>query len=115
MSTTRTRISSDLIATTTRISAALLVTAAFTASANAEYRCDPAPNWTDRAACEAANQGPDALRRFVQTMNTLRINLQFTDYVDFKTAERWDAQRRQTAEEKSSDDNAVKLALSERG
>ena len=55
--------------TVTRISAVLVVAAAFTASANAEYRCAPAPTGIDRRACEAAEQGPDTLRRFVHGLD----------------------------------------------
>ena len=75
-----------MTAKTTRLTTALFVAAAFTASANAEYRCDPAPSWMDRAACEAADKSPDALRQFVQRMDRNRINLEFADYVDLKTS-----------------------------
>jgi hypothetical protein len=99
-----------MIATTSRISAALLVAAAFTASANAEYRCDPAPTAIDRAACQAAAKSPEALRRYVELMNFLRLNLQFSDYVDAKTAQRWDTQRGQMAEQKNAIEDAQKVA-----
>jgi hypothetical protein len=96
-----------MIATITRISAACLVAAAFTASAKAEYRCDPAPGPLDRAACEAAAQGPEALRKYVESMNAIRVNLQFSDYVDLKTAQHWDAQSRQLAEQRKDDTQKV--------
>ncbi len=55
-----------------RLSSALFVAAAFTASAHAEYRCDSPQTWVDRDACKAAEQSPTALRRFVENMNTIR-------------------------------------------
>jgi hypothetical protein len=67
----------------------------------------------DRAACKAAEEGPTALRRFVERMNSIRINLQFSDYVDARTAEAWEAKRRQMAEQKAVED-AQKVASSER-
>ncbi len=102
-----------MTASLTRISSALVVAAAFTANAHAEYRCDPAPTWVDRYACKAAEQGPTELRRFVQNMSSLRINLQFADYVDMKTAQNWEEKRRQTAEQNKAAEDA-KLASSER-
>ena len=101
-----------MTAKTPRITTALLLVAAFSASASAEYRCEPAQKWTDRAACEAADQGPEALRRFVENMNTLRINLRFSDYVDRKTAQRWEAMSRQVAEQKETAEDKQKVASS---
>lgn len=99
-----------MTATTTRISAALILAAAFTASAQAEYRCDSPPSWVDRNACQAAGQGPTDLRRFVQTMNTLRINVLFYDYVNEETAKAWDVQRRQAAAKKDTVEESQKMA-----
>jgi hypothetical protein len=96
----------------TRISAAVLIAVAFSASANAEFRCASAQNWPDRAACEAADQSPEALRRFVENMNTLRINLRFADYVDLKTAQRWEEKSRQLAEQKKNAEDTQKVASS---
>jgi hypothetical protein len=98
---------------TTCLTTAAFVAAALAASANAEYRCDPAPRWMDRAACEAAAQGPEALRRYVESMNAIRINLQFADYVDLKTAQRWQAEERQLAAQKEANDSAQKVARNE--
>lgn len=78
----------------TRISAGIFF-AAVAAAANADYRCDAPPSWVDRDACAAADQGPVALRRFVEQMNSLRINIQFADYVNESTAQKWDSTRRQ--------------------
>ncbi len=94
-----------MTANATRLSAAVFLTVAFS-SANAEFRCASAQNWPDRAACEAADRGPEALRRFVENMNTLRINLRFADYVDLKTAQRWEMQARQVAEQKQAAEDA---------
>ena len=99
-----------MTATTTRIASALVLAAAFTASAQAEYRCDTAPSWIDRSACQAADQGPDALRRFVQNMNSIRINIQFADYVDEQRANSWDAQRRKMASQKDAVEDTQKVA-----
>lgn len=79
-------------AKTVRIAAALLATG-FAAAAHAEYRCDPAPSWVDRAACKAAEQGPNELRRFVEAMNSLRINIRFEHYVNPALARQWDQKR----------------------
>jgi hypothetical protein len=98
--------------TISRLSTALLFTAVC-AGANAEYRCAPAPNWMDRDACKAAEQGPDALRRFVQRMSSIRINLQFSDYVDARTAQGWGAKPRQTAERKDTIEDTRKVASSD--
>ena len=99
-----------MTATTTCISAALILAAGFTASAQAEYRCDAPPSWVDRNACQAAEQSPTALRRYVQTMNTLRINVSFYDYVNAQTAKAWDAQRRQAALQKDTVEASQKVA-----
>ena len=80
-----------MTATTTRISAVLVLAAAFTASANAEYRCAAASSGLDKRACDAAEQGPDALRRFVYRWDHQMSNLMFSDYVDAKTARAWEA------------------------
>ena len=103
-----------MTATPTRIASALVLAAAFTASAQAEYRCDNAPSWIDRSACQAADQGPDALRRFVQNMNSIRINIQFADYVNEQRADAWDAQRRKMAAQEQNVENAQKVASNER-
>jgi len=103
-----------MTATTTRIASALVLAAAFTASAHAEYRCVSAPSWVDRSACQAADQGPDALRRFVQNMNSIRINIQFADYVNEQRADSWDAQRRKVAAQSETVDEAQKVASNEK-
>jgi hypothetical protein len=84
--------STAMNAKTVRIAAALLATG-LAASAHAEYRCDPAPSWIDRAACKAAEQGPNELRRFVEAMNSIRINIRFEHYVNPALARQWDKNR----------------------
>ena len=56
----------------TRAFATLLLTSVAT-GVGAEYRCSPAPSPIDQRACEAAKQGPDALRNFVQRMRVSQI------------------------------------------
>ena len=98
---------------TTCLTTAAFVAAALAASANAEYRCDPAPSWMDRAACEAADKSPDALRQFVQRMDRNRVNLEFADYVDLKTVQRWQAEERRLAAARDAHDSAPKVARNE--
>jgi len=83
-----------MTSTALRICPAVLLAAAFTASANAEYRCAPAPTAIDQRACDAAEQGPDALRRYVQRWDKQIASLKFSDYVDAKTAQSWEAEGR---------------------
>jgi hypothetical protein len=96
--------------TITRMTAVALVAAAFSAAAHAEYRCSPAKTWMDREACEAARQGPDELRRFVQRMESIRVNLNFYDYVDLKTAQAWGARHGLLAEQKDAPEAATQLS-----
>jgi hypothetical protein len=100
-----------MISTTTRISAALVLAAAFTASAQAEYRCASAPTGLDKRACAAAEQGPDALRRFVYRWDRQMSNLMFADYVDANTAKAWEATAQ--LERRQSTEADVKVASSE--
>jgi len=93
------------------LSAALLFTGAFAAGANAEYRCAPAPSAIDQRACDAAKQGPDSLRRFVQRWDIKMSNLYFPDYVDARTAQSWDA--KQALAQPTSEDG-VKVASNEK-
>jgi len=84
-------------ATLTRFTLVLLSAGAFAAGAHAEYRCDPAPTPLDQRACDAAKQGPNALRRFVERWTSKMSNLYFADYVDASTAQTWDAKSGQAA------------------
>lgn len=84
-----------------RLSAVVLATA-FAATAHAEYRCDPAPSPMDRRACEAAAQGPDALRRFVNQWTSQMSNLQFSDYVDSNTERMWDSKSKAALPDRES-------------
>jgi hypothetical protein len=93
-------------AKTTRLSVGVVLAAGLAAAAHAEYRCTPAPTSIDRRACEAADQSPEALRRFVYRMRM--SNLQFSDYVDAKTERAWDVKQ---AQERSTE---VKVATNEK-
>lgn len=92
----------------TRISAFVFFSAAF-AVANAEYRCNPPQTVNDRLACEAAQQGPEALRRFVTRWDQQMANLYFADYVDDQTMKNWEA-KRMAAAQKSKDETAPQVA-----
>jgi hypothetical protein len=102
-----------MTAKTICLTTAAFVAGAFAASANAQYRCDPAPSCMDRAACKAADKSPDALRQFVQRRDRNRVNLEFADYVNLKTAQRWQAEERRLAEAKVGHDSAPKVARNE--
>jgi hypothetical protein len=90
--------------TTIRLTSALLFAGAFVAGAHAEYRCDPAPSSIDQRACNAAQQGPDSLRRFVERWDSKMSNLYFGDYVDAKTAQTWNAKSGRAADEPAIED-----------
>ncbi len=94
-----------------RVSAAALFATAFSATAYAEYRCDPAPSWVDQRACEAATQGPDALRQYVESMNSIRVNLKMNDYVRPETVKAWE-ERSQLAARKEAE--ALQVARTEK-
>ena len=59
-------------------------------AAQAGTLCKKPPTRVDRQACEAAQQGPQALRQYVQRMNWMKHNLNHEDYVDEQTQARWD-------------------------
>ena len=80
-----------------RLSVGLVLATGIAAAAHAEYRGDPAPTPVDQRTCEAAKQGPDALRRFIERWDSKRSNLYFADYVDAATAQTWDAKSAQAA------------------
>lgn len=73
---------------TLRLSA-VLVTLLAASSVHAEYRCEPARSPIDRGACEAAKQGPDALRQFVQRVRPIQ-SLDMNDYVNEATLLAWE-------------------------
>ena len=45
-----------------------------------EYKCNRPHNPIDQRACDAAAQGPDALRRFIERMRVIE-SLSFSDYM----------------------------------
>jgi hypothetical protein len=65
-----------------RLTAATLVgiTLATTAVAGTDYKCDEPRTQIDRRACEAAKNGPDELRWFIQRVRGLE-SLDFSDYM----------------------------------
>ena len=67
-------------------------------TASAEYRCNPPPTRIDRNACQAAAEGPQALRLYVQRMRWL-TTIQFSNYVNQKTLDAWEAAKRGEATE----------------
>ena len=81
----------------TRSALGILLVAGITATAQAEYRCDPAPTFRDRRACEAAQEGPQALRRYLLQMSWHGHSMQMQDYVSPAIAERWEALARDEA------------------
>jgi hypothetical protein len=62
-------------------------------AARSEYRCDPPRNYIDRRACQAALQGPDYLRHFIQRIRVIE-SLVFDDYVNEATEVAWREQAR---------------------
>ena len=62
------------------------------ATAHAEYKCDLPPTPIDRRACEAAKEGPESLRRFIQRVEPI-ANVQFSDYVSDATILAWEMNR----------------------
>jgi hypothetical protein len=93
-----------------RSSVIFVLVAVFASSAQAEYRCDPAPSWVDRAACKAAGEGARELRRFVEAMNSIRINIRFDDYVNMATAQSWEQKSRTAAVRPSEESTTLAKA-----
>ena len=83
--------------TASRAIAVVLLSVVGMGSAKAEYRCDPAPTRIDRNACRAAADGPQALRQYVQRMRWL-TTIQFSDYVNQRTIDAWEAMKRETSD-----------------
>lgn len=59
---------------------------------SAEYRCANPQLPADIRACALARQGPDQLRRFVESTRAI-YQLNFYDYVSDEDFARWDAER----------------------
>ena len=92
-----------------RLCTLVLFASAFTSAAHAEYRCDPAPTLIDQQACEAAKQGPDALRRFVNRMDHQMSSLLYADYVDGNTERVWDS-KPAVAKQPEEEDSNIQIA-----
>lgn len=69
-------------ATAFRFTAAALVGTALStvAVAGTVYKCDAPSTSIDRRACEAAKQGPEALRRFIERIRVIE-SLEFANYM----------------------------------
>ena len=50
------------------------------AIASSNYKCDKPGTPIDRRACDAAAQGPEALRRFIERVRVIE-SLEFSDYM----------------------------------
>ena len=70
----------------------VLLLGAAAGSAQARYLCDAPPSPIDARACQAAQQGPTELRRFIQRMQSIQ-SLLFSDYVNRATELAWEAQK----------------------
>jgi hypothetical protein len=57
-------------------------------SAHAEFKCNSPTVTFDRAACEKAKEGPDALRQYIQRIQGI-TSLQFSDYVNEARVAEW--------------------------
>lgn len=77
---------------TIRIGSAALFTFLVATGAHAEYRCDAHPTHFDRRACEAAKEGPEVLRHYIQRMRPIEA-LYFPHYVNEATELAWDQAR----------------------
>jgi hypothetical protein len=70
--------------------AVAIASLALLSSANARDLCSDPPHPIDQRACDAAEQGPEALRRFIDRMRPIR-ELHFYDYVNQARLVAWDA------------------------
>jgi hypothetical protein len=69
--------------------AILIAGVAIAGSAHARYLCNEPPSRIDQRACEAAEEGPAVLRRFIDRMRPIQ-QLYFYDYVDQARLVAWD-------------------------
>ena len=73
------------------IGSTLLLVPALTlasAQARAEFKCDTPTVRLDRAACEKAKEGPQALRQYIQRIRVIE-SLEFSDYVNDAQERSW--------------------------
>jgi hypothetical protein len=94
---------------------ALLAAASVVAgSAAAEYRCNSQAMPADKGACAAAQQGPAALRQYVERMRGVQ-QLHFFDYVNRETLLAWEEkERRDRTAEKAEQASRPGLASASR-
>jgi hypothetical protein len=81
----------------TRAAIGMVLIAGVAATAQAEYRCNPPATHRDRRACEAAQEGPQALRRYLLQMSWHGHSMQMQDYVSPALAQRWEELARDEA------------------
>ncbi len=68
--------------------ALIAMTLATTAVAGTDYKCDEPRTQIDLRACEAARQGPDELRWFIQRVRGI-ASLDFSDYITDAQLQAW--------------------------
>ena len=73
--------------------ALLATTSVVAGNATAEYRCNSQAIPADKGACAAAQQGPAALRQYVERMRAVQP-LYFFDYVNKETLLAWEEKER---------------------
>jgi hypothetical protein len=73
--------------------ALLATTSVVAGNATAEYRCNSQAMPADKGACAAAQQGPAALRQYVERMRGVQ-QLHFFDYVNKETLLAWEEKER---------------------
>lgn len=91
-----------------RCAAVLVAGSISTSIAHAQYRCSPISSPVDRAACVAAEQGPDALRRHIERMRAINTPLYFYDYVNEARVQAWDEKERQVREAREAEKTAAR-------
>jgi hypothetical protein len=94
----------------TRAAIGMVLIAGVAATAQAEYRCDTPATHRDRRACEAAQEGPQALRRYLLQMSWHGHSMQMQDYVSPALAQRWEELARDDARKQPDGGNRTARA-----
>lgn len=76
-------------ATAIRVTSAAAFALLFASGAQAEYRCSAQNDVFEAKACQAAQQGPGALRHYIDRMRSIGESLYFPDYVNEATLNSW--------------------------